>query len=83
MVEEVDKLLEPYKTLWIDLKNKSMKPFPEIEVEVVNQAWVKTYRQKGLNSGLSENAHVAKCYDLLHYINDQIHYVRGIKDTQL
>lgn len=74
-----DEIVDRYNNLWQDLKNKKFTKLPEIDIKDLEESWINKLRDSIKNKSDKQR----KFVNSMHYINDQLHFIRTIKDSEL
>lgn len=78
MVDQLDKILAPYETLFINLKNEQAVKLEKIEPE----ALMKEVTDDVVKNGMGAKNQLA-FLELMHYYTDTLHKVRAIADSKI
>lgn len=78
MVDQLDKILAPYETLFINLKNEQAVELQKIEPEQL----MKEVTEDVVKTGMGGKTQLA-FLELMHYYTDKLHKVRAIADSRI
>ena len=80
----MDNIVNAYSTLWVDIKNNTLKALPEIDIDKVNKEAKDDIRATlKITDSKNKAEQVAAFLDVFHKNTDQLHFIRDVKDAGL
>ena len=80
----MDNIVNAYSTLWVDIKNNTLKSLPKIDIEEVNNEAKEDIRATlKITDSKNKAKQAATFLDVFHKNTDQLHFIRDVKDAGL